>query len=79
MSMSLGQKLDTRSSTDDELVGIDDALPQVLWGKYFSETQGYTVEHNILLQNNKSTILLVTNTNFLVQRKPSTSKPILPN
>ena len=30
-------------------------------GKYFIEAQGYTVEHNILLQDNKSTILLAKN------------------
>ena len=33
----------------------------MMWGKYFIESQGYTVEHNILYQDNKSTILLATN------------------
>ena len=42
-------------------MGIDDAIPQIMWGKYFIKDQGYTVEHNILYQDNKSTILLVTN------------------
>ena len=37
MSMSWGQKLNTKSSTKVELVGIDDALLQILWGKYFIE------------------------------------------
>ena len=32
-----------------------------MYGKYFIESQGYTVEHNILYQDNKSTILLATN------------------
>ena len=31
MSMSWGQKLNTKSSTESELVGINDALPQILW------------------------------------------------
>ena len=74
MSMSRGQKLNTKSSTESELVGIDDALPQILWGKYFIEAQGYTVEHNILLQDNKSTILLATNGKFSSSKKKSISK-----
>jgi hypothetical protein len=61
MSFARGQKLNVRSSTECELVGIDDAMPQMMWGKYFVEAQGYTVEHNILYQDNKSTILLATN------------------
>ena len=69
MSMSRGQKLDTKSSTESELVRIDDALPQILWGKYFIEAQGYTAEHNILLQDNKSTILLATNGKFSSLKK----------
>jgi hypothetical protein len=42
-------------------VGIDDALPAILWARYFIESQGYTVEENILYQDNKSTILLANN------------------
>ena len=30
-------------------------------GKYFIEAQGWTVDHNILYQDNKSTILIATN------------------
>ena len=61
MSFSRGQKLNVRSSTECELVGVDDAIPQMMWGKYFIEAQGWTVDHNILYQDNKSTILLATN------------------
>ena len=61
MSFSRGHKLNGRSSTEAELIGIDDTIPSMMWGKYFIEAQGYTVEHNILYQDNKSTILLVTN------------------
>ena len=32
-----------------------------MWGEYLIEAQGYTVEHNILYQDNKSTILLAAN------------------
>ncbi len=61
VSFSRKQKLNTRSSTEAELVGIDDALPMILWCKYFLEDLGYTIEHNIVFQDNKSTILLATN------------------
>jgi hypothetical protein len=61
MSFSRKQKLNVRSSCEGELVGIDDALPFILWLRYFIEAQGYTVEENILYQDNKSTILLANN------------------
>jgi len=32
---STKQKLNTRSSTEAELVGVNDALPQVLWTRQF--------------------------------------------
>ena len=61
MTMSKAHKLNTKSSTEAELVGVYDALPDILWGKYFLEAQGYKTDHNILLQDNKLTILLATN------------------
>ena len=33
----------------------------IMWCKYFMESQGYTIEYNILYQDNKSTILLSKN------------------
>ena len=52
---------EVKSSMECTLVRIDDTIPQIMWSKYFLEAQGWTVEHNILYQDNKSTILLVTN------------------
>ena len=34
------QKLNTKSSTEAELVGVDDVMPQVIWMRYFLEAQG---------------------------------------
>jgi hypothetical protein len=61
ISFSRKQKLNVRSSCEGELVGVDDAMAWILWCKYFIEAQGYTVEQNVLYQDNKSTILLATN------------------
>ena len=69
MSMSQGQKLNTNSSTKSELAGIDEPLLKILWGKYFIEAQSYTVEHNILLQDNKSIILLAIDGKFSSSKK----------
>ena len=61
ITKSQKQKLNTRSSTEAELVGADDASGSILWTKYFVEAQGYKVKKNILNQDNKSTILLLEN------------------
>ena len=60
-SLSRKQKLNTKSSTDAELVGADDASVMVLWTKLFMESQGYAIDKNILYQDNRSAILLETN------------------
>ena len=57
-SLSRKQKLNTKSSTDAELVGADDAAVMILWTMLFLEAQGYKVEKNVLYQDNKSAILL---------------------
>jgi hypothetical protein len=55
------QRLNTNSSTESEVVGTHDVMPQVLWTLYFLEAQGYKIDDNILYQDNKSSILLETN------------------
>ena len=55
------QKLNTRSSTEAELVGADDVATLILWTKHFMEAQGYNIKKNILYQDNKSAILLEEN------------------
>ena len=42
------QKLNTRSSTEAELVAMDDGLGSMLWMKQFMEAQGYPIKENIL-------------------------------
>ncbi len=58
---STKQKLNTRSSTESEIVGADDFMPAICWTRYFMEAQGYQVQDNILFQDIKSAILLEKN------------------
>jgi hypothetical protein len=58
---STKQKLNTRSSTETEIVGADDFMPAVCWTRYFMKAQGYDVQDNILFQDNKSSILMEKN------------------
>jgi hypothetical protein len=55
------KKLNTRSSTETEIMGADDFLPAICWTRYFMKAQGYGVKDNVLFQDNKSSILLEKN------------------
>ncbi len=55
------QKLNTRSSTISQVVGVDDMIPQILWTRLFMQEQGIKVTDNILYQDSKSAILLEKN------------------
>jgi hypothetical protein len=58
---STKQKLNTRSSTETELVGVDDCMPAICWTRYFVQAQGREVRENIVYQDNRSAILLENN------------------
>jgi len=60
ITTSAKQKLNTRSSTEAELVGADDIVVQAVWATHFLEAQGYKTE-NTIYQDNKSAILLEEN------------------
>jgi hypothetical protein len=58
---STRQKINTKSSTEAELVGVAEVLPQILWTQYFLHAQGYGEEPCTIYQDNKSAILLEEN------------------
>ena len=58
---STKHKINTQSSTESELVGVDDMMSLILWTWYFLNHQGYKVNDNIVFQDNKSTMLLERN------------------
>ena len=55
-AISNKQKLNTRSTCELELVGVDDTATKIIWTKLFMEKQGYHIKRNILYQDNQSTI-----------------------
>jgi hypothetical protein len=55
------QKMNTKSLTESKLVGINDMMPIMLWTCYFLLSQGCGIVENLLLQDNKSSILLERN------------------
>jgi hypothetical protein len=60
LSVSSKQKINTKSSTEAELVGVDDIMGRILWTKLFMAGQGYVTTHNIG-QDNQSAMLLEEN------------------
>jgi hypothetical protein len=58
---SIRQKLNTRSSTEAELVAVNGVMPQILWTRNFLSNQGIDLKDNIVYQDNKSAILLENN------------------
>jgi len=58
---SCKQKLNTKSSTEAELVAVDDAMGKVLWTRHFLAAQEQHVPTTTIYQDNKSTILLAEN------------------
>ena len=61
ISISKKQKLNTKSSTEAEIIGVDNVMPQMLWTRYFLEAQGYGIDKNIMYQDNMIAMLMEKN------------------
>ena len=57
------QKLNTKSSTEAELGGVDDVLTQLIWNRYLLKEQGHIIQDNVTYQDNQSAIRLEKNGN----------------
>jgi ribosomal protein L24E len=55
------QKLNTKSSTEAELVALSAATNQIIWTRNFLLKQGYNIGPAIIYQDNLSTIQLIKN------------------
>jgi len=60
-SKSNKQKLNTKSSTEAELVGASDYLPTTIWVMNFLQEQGYPVQSSFFEQDNQSAIKMEKN------------------
>ena len=58
---SSAQKLNTKSSTESELVALSDNTSQVIWCRNFLIAQGYEMAPAKIYQDNMSTISMVAN------------------
>ena len=58
---SRGQRINTTSSTEAEVVAVHDNMAAILWTRYFLDTQGYPLKPSKLHQDNLSSKLLETN------------------
>ena len=56
-SSSTKQKLVSCSSTETELIGVYDIMPQLVWTGNFMQAQGIDIQKVVLMQDNSSTIL----------------------
>ena len=61
MSKSSKQKINTKSSTESEVVGASDYVPNSLWASRFLEKQGYPLKNNRLHQDNQSAMKMERN------------------
>ena len=61
IAKSRKQKLNTKSSTEAEVVGASDYLPNTIWAKRFLEAQGYEIASTKFAQDNQSAIKLEKN------------------
>ena len=68
-SYSRKLRLNTRSSTESELVSADMYLPEMLWSLYFLREQGYEVANVELFQDNISAQMLEVNGKFSSSKK----------
>ena len=54
-------KINTKSTTEAELVSLAEYLPYNLWFMHFMEEQGFKLKDNVIFQDNKSAILMEKN------------------
>ena len=55
------QKLNAKSSTETEVIGVSEYIPFKIWLTNFFEAQGYKLEDKVLYQDNLSAIRMEKN------------------
>ncbi len=60
-SSSTKHKIPSKSSCESEIIGLYDKIGDILWTRQFLEAQGYTIQTNVVYQDNMSTLSLAKN------------------
>ena len=63
--------MNSRSSNETEVIGNSEYLPFNIWFQYFMEAQGYTLESNLLWQDNKGAQRMTENGKMSCSSKSS--------
>ena len=68
-SKSSKHRINSRSSTQSEIIGVDDRIPGVLWMFHFLSGCSFEVNENIVYQDNQSLIPMERNEKYLCGKK----------
>jgi hypothetical protein len=68
-SSSNKMKCNTQSSTETELISLQDKLPDVISTRYFVECQGYEIDEYVIFQDNMSALSLEKNGRILSSKQ----------
>ena len=69
INVSLRQKINTKSTCETELVGVNNCISSVLWLLYFVQAQGHDAKWARIYQDNQSAILLEKNGRILSEQE----------
>ena len=61
LEKSRKQKINAKSSTEAEIIGVDDISTQIIWGNYSIAAQGYEIDETEVFQDNISSSYLLVN------------------
>ena len=62
-------RINLRSPTKSEIIGVGDHMPVVLWTLHFIGVQGFKINKNIVYQDNQSAIFMEMNRNYSCGKK----------
>ena len=62
-------RINLRSSTESEIIGVDNHMIEFLWTLWLRGGQGFKVNDNIVYQDNQSAILMERNRKYLCGKK----------
>ena len=74
---SLRQKLNTKSSTESEVVGVSDYLPYNIWMTLFLKEQGMILYKNVLYQDNQIAMKMLKHVPIVSSNEPGLTRQLV--